>query len=239
MIRQEVKGLFAPRAVLLAAATAVAPALIYGWLATRFDSLDVRLHLAYGAGVFAVWTGYLFRVSYLIFLEDMLGTLDAIRLSTSSLYIVGYSKCLGLLLGSLPRGVCATIVTLIMIGGDRGLTRPVLWISIFLILASLHAAALLLSPLRVYVAVREGALNSLIPATAILSAILFPASRMPDALYWISAIFPIRWAMETLSAGAAGETYTMPLMLSVGLIILYNILAAQLYGHVESKLASE
>ena len=239
MIGQEVKGLLGPKPALLAAATALAPALIYGWLATKFDSSDIRLHLAYGAGVFAVWTGYLFRVSYLLFLEDILGTLDAIRLSASSLYFVGYSKCWGLLIGSLPRGICAIIVTLIMISGENGLTRPALWISIFLVLASLHAGALILSPLRVYVAVREGALNSLIPATAILSAILFPASRMPDPLYWISAIFPIRWAMETLTAGATGAPYVIPLMLSLGLIVLYNILAAYLYNRIESKLAND
>lgn len=239
LVKHEARSLLSFKSLIVAVLTGLAPALVYGWLASKLQFQEARLHLAYGAPIFAVWTGYLFRVSYLIFIEDMLGTLNTIRLSGSSLFLVASSKCWGLLLGSLPRGIIAAVITLTMVGGQLGLTNPTLWISILVVLASLHAFALLLSPLRVYVAVREGALNSLIPATAILSAILFPAERMPNILYWVSSMFPIRWAMEALSSAATGAVDSFALAMAIGLLFVYNILAIIIYGKVEERLANE
>ncbi|MDE0603166.1 MAG: ABC transporter permease [bacterium] len=239
LLGHEAKGIAKGKALLTAAVTALAPALVYGWLANRINTPTSQLHLAYGAGIFAMWTGYLFRVSYLLYLEDMLGTLDTIRLSSSSIFLVTYSKCWGLLIISMPRGIVAVAITLTMIDSDRGFAHPNFWLAVLLLLISLQAVALLLSPLRIYVAVREGALNSLIPATAILSAVLFPADRMPDILYWVSIILPIRWAMEALTAAAIGKPMVGPATTAAGLIVLYYLSAVIIYQRVEKRYAHE
>lgn len=194
-----------------------------------------------GGGIMGMWSGLVFTSTYDIRSDRRDGTLELIAASPTSLGIVEAIRTMtNVLAGLLSMLVAFTAAVLIFDYSLAGAHLAAAIISLLLILLGMWALGVFLANFLVWSRLSGSFVEFTEMPVAILCGFMYPIHILPAWMQAISAIFPIRWALEAMDAALVGagdlRFYAFQWGLSLLLSLIFWLMTRWLEGKVHDRI---
>jgi ABC-2 type transport system permease protein len=194
-----------------------------------------------GGGIMGMWSGLVFTSTYDIRSDRRDGTLELIVASPTSLGAVEAIRTMAnVMMGLLSMLVAFVAAVLIF---DYSLTETKLiavLVSLLLILLGMWSLGIFFANFLVWSRISGSIVEFLEMPVAILCGFMYPIHILPGWMQSISAIFPIRWALEAMDAALTGagdrNFYVIQWGLSLLISLIFWLMTRWLEGKVHDQI---
>jgi ABC-2 type transport system permease protein len=219
---------------------AIPTAILFAYIASVSNRVVAQAYIYFGVLYLIAWGNTIFRVGWGLSGEMWNGTLDLSMVSRAptSALILGRASAialLGLVAGVLGTGVVALFNGALPPAEHLGL----LLLGLGLGALALLALSMLMAPINLIVDARAGFFNGIIPALFFFSGFIFPPSRLPDGLEYVTKLLPSSWAMRAVvgaSQGASTSDVLQDSAIALGITAVIFVLAKVLIDVVEHRI---
>ena len=183
-----------------------------------------------GGGIMGMWSGLVFTSTYDIARDRRDGTLELIVGSPTSLGKVEAIRTFTNVIAGLVSLVIAFLAAVVFFNYPlASVNAPAALVSLMLILFSFWCTGIWLANFLVWSRLSGSLVEFLEVPVALLCGFMFPLRVLPVWMQTISAIFPVRWALQAMDAALAGNVDPAWLWqqwgLAVGISIILWLLA--------------
>ena len=159
-----------------------------------------------GGGIMGMWSGLVFSSTYDIRRDRREGILELIVGSRTSLHMVEGIRTFANVMAGLVSMLTALVVAVLIFKYPlQQINLPAALISLLLILFALWCLGMFLANLQVCSRLTSSIVDFIETPIAVLCGFMYPIRILPVWMQFISAVLPIRWALEALDASLLGN----------------------------------
>lgn len=192
-----------------------------------------------GSGMSGMWMATAFSSAGDLGRERTYGTIQSVLISDVPLWLVSAGRALGALVLSVIPVVVSVFFSIFVLGLTlpADLSVPGLMIGLAVFGIGCHSFGLLLGNLFL-LSRRTAVLQNFLEWPLIIaSGVLFPVTALPEALRWLSAVLPMRWAAQaTEQSFSTGVIPWHLLALAVGFSAVFFAAAVALFQTTERRI---
>lgn len=199
---------------------------------------SARFSVVLGSGLSGMWVATAFSSAGDLERERFQGTIPAMLLSATPLWLLSAGRAAGaLVLSVIPVAVSLLFSALALrVEPPPGASAGGLLVSVATFGLGCHCFGLLLSHLFLLSRRTTVLQNFLEWPLLIASGVIFPITALPQGVQWLAAALPMRWAAEAAARSfTAGGLPARPLAVAVALAGAYLALAIALSGAIERR----
>ena len=194
-----------------------------------------------GGGIMGMWSGLVFTSTYDIRSDRRDGTLELIVASPTSLGAVEAIRTMtNVMAGLLSMMVAFTAAVSIFNYSLAEANLVAVFVSFLLVLLGMWSLGIFFANFLVWSRLSGSIVEFLEMPVAILCGFMYPIYILPVWMQNISAIFPIRWALETMDAALVGagdfHYYAMRWGLSLFLSLIFWLVTRWMEGKVHDQI---
>jgi ABC-2 type transport system permease protein len=189
-----------------------------------------------GGGIMGMWSGLVFTSTFDIVRDRRDGTLELIVGSPTTLGAVEAIRTLTNVVAGLFSLAAAFLVALLVFHYSlAGINLIGALISLLLLLFAMWCLGVFLANFIVWSRLSGAVADLLEIPVAVLCGFMYPISVLPAWMQAISAVIPIRWALQALDASLLGSYDTVFLLEHWAVALLISLLFLALTRWLESK----
>jgi ABC-2 type transport system permease protein len=194
-----------------------------------------------GGGMLGMWSGLVFTSTFDIGRDRYDGTLELIVASPTSIGAVEAIRTFTNVVAGLASMLVAFAVAVFGFGYPLGeINVPGAIISLLMIVTGMWALGIFLANFLVWSRLNIGLVEFFEIPVALVCGFMYPIRILPDWMQSISAVIPIRWALEALDSALVGgrnmvffwTQWGMALMLSVLFVLLTRWLEEKVHDRI-------
>ncbi len=199
------------------------------------------IYTVLGGGIMGMWSGLVFTSTYDIRADRREGTLELIVGSPTPLRrVVGFRSLLNILAGSTSMIAAIAAAIFIFDYSFTAIHTPGVIIAFLLLLFGLWCMGIFLANMLAWSRLSGTFVDLLEMPIALLCGFMYPISILPVWMQQISAIFPIRWALEALRESMRGaavdQSLTTSWLISLGISLVFLMVARWFDGKVHDHI---
>jgi ABC-2 type transport system permease protein len=199
------------------------------------------IYTVLGGGIMGMWSGLVFTSTYDIRADRREGTLELIVGSPTPLRrVVGFRSLLNILAGSTSMIAAVAAAIFIFDYSFSVIHTPGVIIAFLLLLFGLWCMGIFLANMLAWSRLSGTFVDLLEMPIALLCGFMYPISILPVWMQQISAVFPIRWALEALRESMRGapvdRSLTTSWLISLGISLVFLMVARWFDGKVHDHI---
>jgi len=199
------------------------------------------IYTVIGGGIMGMWSGLVFTSTYDIRADRRDGTLELIVASPTSLGAVEAIRTMTNVMAGLLSMLVAFTTAVLIFGYSLAEANLVAaFVSCFLILLGMWSLGVFFANFLVWSRLSGSIVEFLEMPVAILCGFMYPIHILPVWMQSISAIFPIRWALEAMNAALVGagdsRFYASQWGLSLFLSLVFWLATRWMEGKVHDQI---
>ena len=193
-----------------------------------------------GSGMAGTWSSLFFYARGALLYDRWYGNLEPLLAAPAPLWAVMLGRvAAGALVGLLSLGT--SVAAALLMGVSHAVALGWLVGSVIVFFFACLSLGLVIAVVYVVAPLPNGLTNAFQAGGLLLSGILFPVERLPEALRWLSAALPVSWAARLMAAAdpsAGMEPARWWSCAGIALLVsaLALVAAAWLYGLADRRL---
>jgi ABC-2 type transport system permease protein len=186
---------------------------------------DLGTRLVVAIGLMSLWSSTVWGAGGALRRELRDGTFSGVVAGAYPPHLVLIGRSLGGTTHAMAMIAPTIAVTVALLGLPVHIRQP-LWVGVGLLVIVASGTALGMLLACIFLLTRYGPQLSsvLMYPMYLIGGLLIPPESLPDALRPVAACVSLRWATEFLVLAASGRVRLTPLLLAVGLTVLYFVI---------------